>query len=59
MIVKIKKNKESYYIHVYTLRDKTTKSTKIESRGSLKEEMQVLGIMNSCRVTIMLFKNGY
>ncbi|MGA5680820.1 hypothetical protein ACPCHR_24465 [Bacillus bombysepticus] len=40
----MKKNKESYSIHVYTLRDKTTKSIKIESWRSLREEMQVLGI---------------
>ncbi|WJE67165.1 hypothetical protein QRE63_28375 (plasmid) [Bacillus mycoides] len=40
----MKKNKESYFIHEYTLLDKTTKSIKIESWLSLKEEMQVLGI---------------
>lgn len=40
----MKKNKDSYSIHVYTLRDKTTKSIKIESWRSLREEMQVLGI---------------
>lgn len=34
----------SYYIHEYTLKDKTTKSIKIEPWRSLKEEMQVLGI---------------
>lgn len=43
----MKKNKESYSIHVYTLRDKTTKSIKIESWRSLREEMQVLGITDS------------
>ncbi|HDR8042152.1 MULTISPECIES: hypothetical protein [Bacillus] len=43
----MKKNKESYFIHEYTLRDKTTKSIKIESWRSLKEEMQVLGITDS------------
>ncbi|PGZ34566.1 hypothetical protein COE50_06150 [Bacillus anthracis] len=35
---------KSYYIHEYTLKDKTTKSIKIEPWRSLKEEMQVLGI---------------
>lgn len=40
----MKKNEESYYIHQYTLRDKTTKSIKIESWRSLKDEMLVLGI---------------
>ncbi|WP_284997314.1 hypothetical protein [Bacillus cereus] len=43
----MKKNKESYSIHVYTLRDQTTKSIKIESWRSLREEMQVLGITDS------------
>ncbi|WP_176521099.1 hypothetical protein [Bacillus toyonensis] len=40
----MKKNKDSYFIHEYTLLDKTTKSIKIESLRSLKEEMKVLGI---------------
>ncbi|PGZ57856.1 hypothetical protein COE58_24205 [Bacillus cereus] len=41
----MKKSEESYYIHEYTLRDRTTtKSIKIEPWRSLKEEMQVLGI---------------
>ncbi|AIE37086.1 TPA: hypothetical protein QCW10_005415 [Bacillus thuringiensis] len=43
----MKKNKESYFIHKYTLRDQTTKSIKIESWRSLREEMQVLGITDS------------
>ncbi|EEL25455.1 hypothetical protein bcere0018_55620 [Bacillus cereus Rock1-15] len=43
----MKKNKDSYSIHVYTLRDRTTKSIKIESWRSLREEMQVLGITDS------------
>ncbi|MGD6864503.1 MULTISPECIES: hypothetical protein [Bacillus cereus group] len=43
----MKKNKESYFIHEYTLRNKTTKSIKIESWRSFKEEMQVLGITDS------------
>ncbi|WP_179890119.1 hypothetical protein [Bacillus cereus] len=43
----MKNNKESYSFHVYTLRDKTTKSIKIESWRTLREEMQVLGITDS------------
>lgn len=33
--------KEGYYVHVYTLRDKSTKAIKIEPWRSLKEEMLV------------------
>lgn len=43
----MKKNEKSYYIHEYTLRDRTTKSIKIEPWRSLKDEMLVLGIKNS------------
>ncbi|MBS9806757.1 hypothetical protein J4052_27970 [Bacillus toyonensis] len=43
----MKNNKESYFIHQYSLLDRTTKSIKIESWRSLKEEMQVLGITDS------------
>lgn len=38
------KNQKTYYVHEYTLLDKTTKSIKIEPWRSLKEEMRVLGI---------------
>ncbi|MDM5254242.1 hypothetical protein [Bacillus toyonensis] len=38
------KNEKSYYVHEYTLIDKTTKSIKIETWRSFKEEMRVLGI---------------
>jgi hypothetical protein len=41
------KEKEAYYVHVYTLRDKSTKSIKIEPWRSLKEEMNVLGLKDS------------
>ncbi|WP_180249097.1 hypothetical protein [Bacillus cereus] len=41
------KNEESFYVHQYTLLDRTTKSIKIESWRSLKEEMRVLGIKDS------------
>lgn len=43
----MKKNEESYHIYQYTLRDRTTKSIKIESWRSLKDEMNVLGIKDS------------
>ncbi|MGD6891615.1 hypothetical protein [Bacillus mobilis] len=43
----MQKKKEAYYVHVYTLRDKSTKSIKIEPWRSLKEEMNVLGLKDS------------
>ncbi|EOO22113.1 hypothetical protein [Bacillus cereus] len=43
----MKKNDKTYYIHEYTLRDRTTKSIKIEPWRSLKDEMLVLGIKDS------------
>ncbi|MES9701025.1 MULTISPECIES: hypothetical protein [Bacillus] len=43
----MKKNEKSYYIHEYILRDRTTKSIKIEPWRSLKDEMLVLGIKDS------------
>lgn len=43
----MKKNEKSYYINEYTLRDRTTKSIKIETWRSLKDEMLVLGIKDS------------
>ncbi|MCC2326993.1 hypothetical protein [Bacillus wiedmannii] len=39
--------KKLYYICVYKLKDKSTKSIKIEPWRSLKEEMQVLGLKDS------------
>ncbi|MBJ7961101.1 hypothetical protein JDS77_26010 [Bacillus cereus group sp. N28] len=41
------KNEKSYYVHEYTLLDKTTKFIKIEPWRSFKEEMRVLGIKDS------------
>ena len=41
------KRKKAYYVHVYTLRDKSTKLIKIEPWRSLKEEMNVLGLKDS------------
>ncbi|WP_170956942.1 hypothetical protein [Bacillus thuringiensis] len=52
----MKKNKESYFIHEYTLIDKTTKSIKIESWRSLKEEMQVLGITDRDIFQVQMIK---
>lgn len=52
----MRKNEESYYIHQYTLRDRTTKSIKIESWRSLKDEMQVLGIKDSDIFQIQMIK---
>ncbi|MDA1909477.1 hypothetical protein PDK24_27195 [Bacillus cereus] len=43
----MQKKKEGYYVHVYTLRDKSTKSIKIKPSRSLKEEMNVLGLKDS------------
>lgn len=43
----LQKKKEAYYVNVYTLRDKTTKSIKIETWRSFKEEKNVLGITDS------------
>ncbi|WP_318582175.1 hypothetical protein [Bacillus paranthracis] len=42
-----KKNDKPYYIHEYTLRDRTTKSIKIEPWRAFKDEMNVLGIKDS------------
>ncbi|AFQ19810.1 hypothetical protein P9135_19200 [Bacillus thuringiensis] len=43
----MQKKKEAFYVHVYTLIDKSTKSIKIEPWRSLKEEMNVLGLKDS------------
>ncbi|MEC0038633.1 hypothetical protein P4L29_30450 [Bacillus cereus] len=39
--------KEGNYVHVYTMRDKSTKTIKIEPSCSLKQEMNVLDLMDS------------
>ncbi|AJI09039.1 hypothetical protein AK40_6047 (plasmid) [Bacillus cereus 03BB108] len=52
----MRKNEESYYIHVYTLLDRTTRSIKIESWRSLKDEMLVLGIKDSDIFQIQMLK---
>lgn len=50
------KNEESNYIHQYTLRDRSTKSIKIESWRSLKEEMRELDIKHSDIFQIQMIK---
>lgn len=52
----MKNDKELYYIHQYTLLDRTTKSIRIEPWRSLKEEMQVLGIKDSDIFQIQMIK---
>lgn len=52
----MRKNEESYYIHEYILRDKSTKSIKIELWRSLKEEMLVLGIKDNDIFQIQMIK---
>ncbi|WP_254490028.1 hypothetical protein [Bacillus thuringiensis] len=57
----MKKNKErnSYYIREYTLRDKSIKSIKsikVEPWRSFKEEMKVLGINDSDIFQIQLIE---
>lgn len=47
---------KSYYIREYTLRDKSTKSIKVESWRSFKEEMRVLGITDNDIFQIQLIK---
>ncbi|WP_179864069.1 hypothetical protein [Bacillus toyonensis] len=54
----MKKNikQTSYYIREYTLRDKSTKSIKVEPWCSFKEEMKVLGINDSDIFQIQLIE---
>ncbi|MBY0600470.1 hypothetical protein [Bacillus bingmayongensis] len=47
---------ELQYIRVYTLRDKSTKSIKIESWRTFKDEMRVLGLKDSDIFQIQLIK---
>lgn len=50
------KEQKSYYIREYTLRDKSTKSIRVESWRSFKEEMKVLGITDNDIFQIQLIK---
>lgn len=52
----MRNDEELYYIHQYTLLDRTTKSIKIEPWRSLKEEMRVLGIKDSDIFQIQMIK---
>ncbi|MED3275784.1 hypothetical protein BK703_15155 [Bacillus thuringiensis serovar silo] len=50
------KEQKSYYIREYTLRDKSTKSIKVEAWRSFKEEMRVLGITGNDIFQIQLIE---
>lgn len=54
----MKKNKErnSYYIRKYTLRNKSIKSIEVEPWRSFKEEMKVLNINDSDIFQIQLIE---
>ncbi|GAE42745.1 hypothetical protein [Bacillus mycoides] len=54
--MKNNKKQKSYYIREYTLRDKSTKSIKVEPWRSFKEEMKVLGINDSDIFQIQLIE---
>ncbi|PGM25101.1 hypothetical protein [Bacillus thuringiensis] len=57
--MKNNKKQTSYYIREYTLRNKSTKSIKVEPWRSFKEEMRVLGITDNDIFQIQLIKNIY
>ncbi|PFS46830.1 hypothetical protein COK87_29305 [Bacillus thuringiensis] len=50
------KEQKSHYIREYTLRDKSTKSIRVEPWRSFKEEMNVLGINDSDIFQIQLIE---
>ncbi|HDR7851033.1 hypothetical protein [Bacillus toyonensis] len=52
----MKNDEELYYIHQYTLLDRTTKTIRIETWRSLKEEMQILGIKDCDIFQIQMIK---
>ncbi|WP_018767471.1 MULTISPECIES: hypothetical protein [Bacillus] len=54
--MKENKKQEQQYIRVYTLRDRSTKSIKVESWRTFKEEMRVLGLKESDIFQIQLIK---
>ncbi|OTZ72934.1 hypothetical protein BK769_15115 [Bacillus thuringiensis serovar kumamtoensis] len=58
LIITMKEHKKqkSYYIREYTLRDKSTKSIRVEPWRSFKEEMKVLGITDNDIFQIQLIK---
>lgn len=41
------KNTKSHFIKIYTLRDESTKSIKVEPWRTMKDEMRVLGIKDT------------
>ncbi|MDA2593840.1 hypothetical protein PDQ30_26815 [Bacillus cereus group sp. Bc065] len=54
--MKNNKKQTSYYIREYTLRNKSTKSIKVEPWRSFKEKMRVLGITDNDIFQIQLIK---
>ncbi|MEK4605546.1 hypothetical protein MHH42_31745 [Bacillus sp. FSL L8-0099] len=54
--MKNNKKQTSYYIREYTLRNKSTKSIKVEPWRSFKEEMRALGITDNDIFQIQLIK---
>ncbi|PER97241.1 hypothetical protein [Bacillus cereus] len=50
------KEQKSYYVREYTLRDKSTKSSRVEPWCSFKEEMKVLDITDNDIFQIQLIK---
>ena len=54
--MKSNKKSEVRYIREYTLRDKRTKSIKVEPWRTMKDEMRVLGIKESDIFQIQLIK---
>ncbi|WP_170958375.1 hypothetical protein [Bacillus pseudomycoides] len=50
------KKQETRYIREYTLNDKSTKSIKVESWRTMKDEMRVLGIKESDTFQIQLIR---
>ncbi|HEK9103843.1 hypothetical protein KFD70_24215 [Bacillus pfraonensis] len=51
-----KKHQVSYFIRVYTLRNHSTKTIKVEPSRTFKEEMKMLGITESDIFQIQLIK---
>ncbi|MEH7457483.1 hypothetical protein V7183_09620 [Bacillus sp. JJ1127] len=50
------KQQELQYIRVYTLRDKSTRTIKVEPWRTFKQEMNVLGIVESDIFQIQLIE---
>lgn len=50
------KNTKSHFMRIYTLRNQSTKSIKVESWRTMKDEMRVLGIKETDIFQIQLVK---